>query len=63
VDEEIGLFRHAYSHFKVVLHAFKCKLQAGEPRPLESDGLEWVEVNRLGRYAMGKINRMIAGKI
>ncbi len=63
VGDEIGVFRHAYSHFKVVLHAFDGTILVGEPRPLASDGLAWVELDRLGEYAMGKIDRMIAGKI
>jgi len=63
VGEERGVFRHAYSHFKVVLHAFECEVTEGEPRPLASDGLEWVEMSRLGEFAMGKIDRMIAEKI
>ncbi len=63
VGDEVGVFRHAYSHFRVVLHAFECSIVSGEPRPLASDGLEWVPVGRLGEYAMGKIDRMIAGKL
>jgi A/G-specific adenine glycosylase len=63
VGAEVGVFRHAYSHFKVVLHAFECEIVSGEPRPLASDGLEWVPVERLGDFAMGKIDRMISGKI
>jgi A/G-specific adenine glycosylase len=61
VDDEIGQFRHAYSHFKVVLHAFECGLVSGEPRPLASEALAWVDAGRLDEYAMGKIDRMIAG--
>ena len=63
VGEEVGVFRHAYSHFRVVLYAFECSVVSGEPRPLASDGLDWVPVERLGEYAMGKIDRMIAGEI
>lgn len=63
VGEEMGVFKHAYSHFRVVLHALKCEIVNGEPRPLASDGLEWVPVEKLGEYAMGKIDRMIAGMI
>jgi len=63
VGKEVGIFRHAYSHFKVVLNAFECQIVSGEPQPLASDGLEWVPVERLGEYAMGKIDRMIAGEI
>jgi A/G-specific adenine glycosylase len=63
VGEEVGVFKHAYSHFRVVLHAFECEIVGGEPRPLASDGLEWVQVDRLEEYAMGKIDRMIALRI
>ncbi len=63
VGNEVGVFRHAYSHFKVVLHAFECEIVSGEPRPLASDGLEWLPVSQLGEYAMGKIDRMIADKL
>ena len=63
VGDEVGVFRHAYSHFRVVLHAFECEITGGEPRPLASDSLEWVPVERLGEYAMGKIDRIIAGEI
>ena len=48
---------------EVVLHAFECAVVSGEPRPLASDGLAWVDVDRLGKYAMGKIDRMIAEEI
>jgi A/G-specific adenine glycosylase len=63
VGTEMGVFKHAYTHFKVVLHAFACEIVEGEPRPLASDGLVWVGVKRLGEYAMGKIDRMIAGEL
>lgn len=63
VGKQIGVFKHAYSHFKVVLHAFECAIIEGDPRPLASEGLAWVPVERLGGYAMGKIDRMIAAKI
>jgi A/G-specific adenine glycosylase len=63
VGNEIGVFKHAYTHFKVVLHAFECEIVEGDPRPLASDGLEWVDLERMGEYAMGKIDRMIAGEI
>ena len=34
VGEELGVYRHAYTHFKVTLHAFFCRLERGEPAPL-----------------------------
>jgi len=62
VGAEVRVFKHAYTHFKVVLHAFECEIMESEPRPLASDGLAWVGVEQLGEYAMGKIDRMIVGQ-
>lgn len=60
VGEKVGVFRHAYSHFRVTLHAFHCCLVGGEPQPLEATALEWVPVTRLTHYPMGKLDRQIA---
>lgn len=60
VGEAVGVFRHAYSHFRVTLHAFHCRLIGGEPQPLEATALEWVPLAHLSRYPMGKLDRQIA---
>jgi A/G-specific adenine glycosylase len=60
VGSELGVFRHAYTHFKVTLHAFHCQLMEGEPQPLDADELRWVEITGLSAYPMGKIDRRIS---
>lgn len=60
VGNEIGIYRHAYTHFKVTLHAFRCTLVKKEPRPLEAQALAWVSLDQLDDYPMGKIDRMIS---
>jgi A/G-specific adenine glycosylase len=60
VGEELGVYRHAYTHFKVTLHAFACHLLDGEPRNLEHQALQWVEPQALPNYPMGKIDRSIS---
>jgi A/G-specific adenine glycosylase len=57
-----GEYRHAYTHFKVTLHAFRCRLasESNEPRPVEADGLAWELPAALAEYPMGKIDRQIA---
>jgi A/G-specific adenine glycosylase len=48
---------HAYTHFKVTLHAFRCRLASGTPAsPLP---LVWSPVEDLDRYAMPRANRRI----
>ncbi len=60
VDEQIGVYRHAYTHFRVTLYAFHCRLLAGEPRPLQAEELRWVFVGELSHFPMGKIDRQIS---
>jgi A/G-specific adenine glycosylase len=60
VRETIGEFRHAYTHFKITLHAFECRLLDGEPRPVEAQDVRWVELSGLGDFPMGKVDRQIA---
>ncbi|NMB91008.1 MAG: A/G-specific adenine glycosylase [Chloroflexi bacterium] len=60
VGELFGVYKHAYTHFKVTLHAFRCRLVAGEPQALQASQLRWVTVQELGDYPMGKIDRRIS---
>ena len=56
--KELGIVQHAYTHFKVTVHAFLCELL------LESKhaNLKWVPLAELDGYPMGKIDRQIAQK-
>jgi A/G-specific adenine glycosylase len=60
----LGTYTHAYTHFRVTLHAFSCTLAGGsEPRPLRVAALTWVPPTTLTDYPMGKIDRQIAKRI
>lgn len=63
VGEKIGVFKHAYTHFRVTLHAFYATLTQGEPSPIEASQLGWVSIKELDQYPMGKIDRMISEKL
>jgi A/G-specific adenine glycosylase len=63
VGEHLSVHYHAYSHFRVTLHAFRCSLQQGKPRKLIHADLRWVKPSDLSSYPMGKIDRQIARKI
>jgi len=60
VDTQLGIFRHAYTHFRVTLYAFRCTLLHGEPRPIQAAALSWVSPVELALYPMGKIDRQIS---
>lgn len=48
--------QHAYTHFRVTVHAFRCELVALP----EDEGLKWIRVDELESYPMGKVDRQIA---
>jgi len=61
VQDVLGVYRHAYTHFRVTLHAFHCTLANGDsPRAIQVNDLKWVEADELGNFPMGKIDRQIA---
>ncbi len=63
VGDALGIYRHAYTHFKVTVHTFCATIMDGEPKPIQSEQVGWVEVKRLGEYPMGKVDRMIAREL
>jgi len=63
VGELLGVFKHAYTHFRVTLHAFYCQALEGEPTALQVADWRWVSVSQLKNFPMGKIDRQIARKL
>lgn len=60
----LGVYTHAYTHFRVTLHAFACTLPGdAEPRLAAVAALAWVPPAALPRYPMGKIDRQIAQRV
>ncbi|MBP8974282.1 MAG: A/G-specific adenine glycosylase [Anaerolineae bacterium] len=51
VGEQIGTVRHAYTHFRITLYAFACRIIAGEPVALGCADWAWVTLDELDRYA------------
>ena len=63
VGEPFGIYKHAYTHFRITLHAFFCDLIEGEPKAIEAAELAWVNPGELQHYPMGKVDRQIARKL
>jgi A/G-specific adenine glycosylase len=51
VGEQIGTVRHAYTHFRITLYAFACRIIGGEPAAIGCAGWAWVTLDELDRYA------------
>jgi A/G-specific adenine glycosylase len=58
-EEKIAAIDHAYSHFEITLHAYRCRHVDGEPRAREGQELAWVTVDELDDYAFPAANRRI----
>jgi A/G-specific adenine glycosylase len=63
VGDKFGVYQHAYTHFRITLHAFLCTLNGEQPQPLEADEIAWVSPENLKMYPMGKVDRIIARKL
>jgi len=64
IGQPFGVYDHAYTHFKITLHAFLCGLPDGEhPQPLENQAITWAALAELPDYPMGKVDRQIATRL
>ncbi len=63
VGAPFGVYRHAYTHFRITLHAFLCTLNGVEPRALQPEAIAWVDIPALIAYPMGKVDRLIARRL
>jgi len=59
VGEAYATVRHAYSHFRITLTAFRCEWMSGQPKPRTSVELKWIAPDELGRYPFPRANRRI----
>ena len=48
--------KHAYTHFKITLTAFKCDCLSGTAQPLASDDVKWVSLEKIDRFPFPKAN-------
>ena len=59
VGPPVARVEHAYSHFRITLHAFRCRIVAGEPRSAGKLPLRWVRPDELDDYAFPRANRRV----
>jgi A/G-specific adenine glycosylase len=63
VDEFYMKVRHAFTHFKITLHAFSCRYLSGEPQALGVRAWVWVRPDELETYSFGKADRQIVSEM
>jgi A/G-specific adenine glycosylase len=59
VNELVTTVRHAYSHFRITLHAFHCEYRSGTPTPRAATHWRWAAVRELEAYAFPKANKLV----
>lgn len=60
VNDCIGVYSHGYTHFTVRVHAFECRITAGQLQPREDQAIVWLSPDEFEQYPMGKVDRLIA---
>lgn len=72
VKEELGIsirtgkylasVNHAYTHFRITLQAYECRLLKGTPKPIGCQNWRWASLNDLKKLPLSKIDRMIVSQ-
>lgn len=59
VGTEIARVKHAYSHFRITMHAYRCTLASGTPTSASGEEARWIEIAELDDYAFPRANRRV----
>ncbi len=59
VDRHVLSFDHAYSHFRITLHAYHARHLEGEPQTLGVEAWRWVRAEELEAFAFARTDRRI----
>ncbi|MGD1993120.1 MAG: A/G-specific adenine glycosylase [Anaerolineae bacterium] len=60
IGEPLLRFGHAYTHFRITLHVFRCELLRGVPQCLECAAVRWARPEELDALPMSVADRRIA---
>jgi A/G-specific adenine glycosylase len=59
VGQSVTQVKHAYTHFRITLHAFECRLVSGRPRAIQVADWRWVRFDELDDFAFAVTDRKI----
>jgi len=63
VGDLFCVVRHAFTHFRITLHAFTCRHTSGEPQLIGAQATAWVTPEQLDRRAFGKADRGVIAQL
>ena len=55
----LATVRHAFTHFRITLHAFTCQYVSGPPQALQCADWRWVSLLELEQFAFGRTDRHV----
>lgn len=59
VGEKITAVKHAYTHFRITLHAFRCTMSGGDPSAVACDSWQWIDSRNLADLPFSNVDRKI----
>jgi A/G-specific adenine glycosylase len=64
VGQKLTIVNHAYTHFRITVHAFECQYHsAREPQTLGVQDWRWVKLGELDNYAFPVVDRKITAVV
>jgi A/G-specific adenine glycosylase len=57
--KHLASVNHTYTHFRITLQAYECRLIKGAPKPLGCQNWRWASLSDLKKLPLSKIDRMI----
>lgn len=63
VGNPLTQVRHAYTHFRITLHAFECRVASGRAQAIGVADFKWVRLSEIDRFAFAATDRKIIAKI
>lgn len=63
IQKKLCQVNHAYSHFKITMHAFICDYVSGKEKNVSSDEIKWVPLSELENHPFPKANKVILGNL
>ena len=59
VGRPVAQVEHAYTHFRITLYAYECRVVRGRPRAIEVADWRWVQFDELDNFAFAVTDRKI----
>lgn len=63
VGEPVTVVAHAYTHFRITLHALHARYVSGEPQAIGCADWRWVQLQDVGDYPLAVTDRKILGAL